>query len=475
MGKLAQPFLILLGWSLGKSPAFLASGLCRFLGWIVWRFSDRRHTILSALAHSFPDRDASWRCRIARTNCARMFEMFLLSLALPHMSRRRRGRIRLHPSAIDLFEGSGKGHPLVLAIPHSSLMEALALIPEMHPDVPPVVTLYRPLDFAPAEQYVRWSRQRWGVRMVSRRDGLLQAKQQLQSGHGIAAMLFDQSAGSQGHLMLFFNRVCSTTNLPGLLAARTGARPYLLYCRRTAFWSGEIEARPLPLSTRSAEVMTATQRELENLLSENDDACADWFWAHKRWKGLLRPSQVLTFPRRKSYLKEQMRLLGLRELPRNSRFAFRLSPDPALLPAAAKLVQVVRCQRPDALIWLLAPESLPSDALPPHDRLFTLSAESSRRSDELAAANDAFVDALFVLDPSRSATAEARKIHCDFRAGLCLAGAPHGIYHASHDVVDPKYRSRPWATIRRLLHKLELTDEEIATILRENRSSAPLR
>lgn len=445
------------------------------LGALTYRFSNRRRTILSALAHSFPERDAAWRDRICRENCARMFEMFLLVAAQPYFSQRKLKRIRIAPSCAELLDGPAQVRPVVLAVPHASLMEALTLLPVLHEGIPPVTTLYRALDFEPAERFVHWARERFGIRLVSRREGLLQAKQQLQSGRGIAAILFDQSAGSQGHLMLFFNRVCSTTNLPGLLAVKANALPALFHCRREGFWRGTVEAHPLPESSRPGEIMAAANRALEELLSSSDDACADWFWAHKRWKGLLRPSQVLTFPRRKSYLKEQMKLLGIERLPRNTRFALRLDTDPAGLPAADKLIRVIRRQRPDVLIWLLVPATLAGSALPPHDRRIDLPSDRRQRRQAWKQINDDFIDALFVLDPDRFATLEAKSIHCEFRGGVSLAGAPHGAFHTTVTVNSTAYRQKPWTAWRRVLNKLDLSDEEIAEILRTDGLSIPPR
>jgi lauroyl/myristoyl acyltransferase len=54
--------------------------------------------------------------------------------------------------------------------------------------------VYRPLDFGPAERFVRWSRSRCGMEMVSRKESLLTLRRKLTSGMNIM-ILFDQNAG----------------------------------------------------------------------------------------------------------------------------------------------------------------------------------------------------------------------------------------------------------------------------------------
>jgi heptosyltransferase II len=468
VNRLAYSFIHAFGWLLGNLPTAVVRVFCRSLGGMAWRFSARRRTILGGLARAFPERDEAWRQRIGRENAARLLEMFLLILALPHWSaRRQRERIRLDPSVSSLFEGPARGRPVVFLIPHSAMTEALSLLPFLHPDCPEIVTLYRPLDFAPAERYVHWARERWGLRLVSRREGLLRAKEQLQAGRGAAAVLFDQSAGNQGHLMLFLNRVCSTTNLPGLLAAKTKALPVLLRTRRDGFWRGTLEARILPESTHPGEVMSHANAALEELLRSEEEACADWFWAHKRWKGTLRPPQLFSFPHRKSYLREDLRLRGLQSLPRTTLILLWLDPGPELLPTTRKIVRLLRQQRPDAHLTLLLPPVLAGRTdLPGSDRRIELPEPTSVREQLLAQLAGEYPDVLLVFDNHRRTTNESRLLPCELRAGISLPGSSPRAYHRSLVLPDSEYRGKPFEAWSRLLAQLGLPPEEAAELLR---------
>ena len=52
---------------------------------------------------------------------------------------------------------------------------------------------------------------------------------------GAVVFLFDQNAGSRGALTLFMDRVCSTSELAGLLAEKCKARVGFIYPERTGF------------------------------------------------------------------------------------------------------------------------------------------------------------------------------------------------------------------------------------------------
>lgn len=465
--KLLYRLIHAIGWGLSKAPTWLVSGTCRLLGALTFRFSSRRHTILDGITRAFPERDQSWHEQIARIHCDRMFEMFLLILALPHWSESAvRRRFGLGDSLARLIIEHGQTRPIFFAIPHSALMESLTVIPLLMPQCPPIMTLYRPLDSTAAEAYVHWARERWGARLLARREGLLKAKKQLTSGHGIVGVLFDQSAGDLGHLTLFFNRVCSTTNLPGLLVAKSSALPIFLHTRREGFWRGTIEGSLIPESPSAAETVVRVNEALENHLRNDDSACASWFWAHKRWKGPQRARLALAFPRRKSYLKEQVRLLGLGELPRKTRIAIRLDPRPELLRTARRLVRVIRSQRPDAVFWLLVPEGLATEKFGPIDRTFTLPGDPRARRVELSRVNRQHLDMLFSLDPSRSATKESPLLECEYSAGVVLPGATRRAYRHATEVEPEDYLRNPWKAWRKLLPQaglpLEILDDLVA-------------
>lgn len=441
--------LLTVSWGLAHAPDFAVAGLCRLLGRLSYSFSSRRHDILSALDHAFPEKDAAWRERICRLHCTRMFEMFLIVLAMRHWSpREMRDRIRFSPGLEAFLAGPAQERPSVLFLSHASTTEALAVLPAIAANFPPSLTLYRALDHPIADAFVKECREFAGNHLHARRDGLLKAKKALQSGRNTVGILFDQSAGFKGHLTLLFDRLCTTSNLPALLATRTDATAVLMYVRRDGFWRGTIEVYPLPATQNPAELLRAANARLEEILRTNDSQCADWFWAHKRWKATIRKESILNLEGLKSYLPDELRARGLDHLPRHTRITLRLDPRPALLPLAHRFAALIREKRPDALLWLLVPEGLAASDLPPRDEAFRLPRTKYARCSALKKLNaERYPDALFSLDPGAEAVAEARLIQCDFRSGFSLAPAPKRTFHAHVVVKDNEYLEHPLAAM----------------------------
>ncbi|MFP4540626.1 MAG: lysophospholipid acyltransferase family protein [Opitutales bacterium] len=450
-------------WVLGKLLAVLpdsfARGLCWILGRSMDRFSSRAHAVRGALERCFPEREGAWRERIARLHAERMFEMFLLILAMPHWSEKEvRRRFAVAPSLDEIFQRHGGKRPLLLALPHSTLMEAMTALPLLARHAPPITTLYRELDLPAAERYVRRARERWGVRFVARKEGLLKAKRAMAEGDGGVGLLFDQSAGHRGHLTLFFDRTCTTSNLSGLLAAKTGAVPVFLQVRRTGFWCGVMEGVELPPSDDPLEVVFRLNEELEAQLAGDDDICANWFWAHLRWKGPQRSHLMLAFRQRKSYLDQQLRRAGRAEMPRKTRIAVRLDPRPEHLATGRRVLEIIRSQRPDAVFWLLIPETLAEADLPPADRRFPLASDPATRRAQLEAINALFVDALFSFDDSPSAVRERRIWQVEFAAGI-IPPRTRRIYDREYAVDASSYAIDPWSAWRELLPTMGLPAE----------------
>lgn len=460
--RISYGLIWLFGWILALLPAVFSQALCEGMGAAVWRFSGRRRIILSQLERAFPERSLEWRCHIGRRHCARMIEMFLLIVVLRHWPERVvRQRFRIGQSLQDILDQHGGKRPIFFAIPHSALMESLTLIPLLATNCPPIITLYRPLDSAGAERYVNQARERWGADLVARREGLLKAKNLLTQEKGIVGVLFDQSPGALGHLLLFFNRVCTATNLPGLLIAKSKALPIFLHTNREGFWRGTIQGEILPESPSVPECVVTINRALEDHLSKNDEACANWLWAHKRWKGPQR--EPLSFHHRKSYLTEQMQMLGLETMPRRTRVALRLSARPELLSTARRLLHIIRSQRPDAVFWLLVPEDLHVEEWPEVDHIFTLPTETKARRTAASELRALSFDLLFSLDPQPDAVQENRSLKPQTSAGIVLEGSRRS-YSYTATLSQDNYLQDPWSPWRELLPALGLPRDRLAQV-----------
>jgi lauroyl/myristoyl acyltransferase len=233
----------LLGWSIAHAPEPLLRCVAAVLGDLIFfAMPRRRRLVLSNLHHAFPEKSESWRRSIGRESCHRMIETVLLSLATPYLTESRlRGMVFASPELLACYaEHRNQPRATLFCSPHLAYWEAQTSMSLIVPGpFPEFGTIYRPLDNAAADAFVKGSRERYGMRLLSRREGFAEALKILRR-RGFVGVLFDQNAGMQGALTLLFDRVCSTSELPGLMAEKFDAAVYGIFPRRRAFWRVEI-------------------------------------------------------------------------------------------------------------------------------------------------------------------------------------------------------------------------------------------
>jgi ADP-heptose:LPS heptosyltransferase/lauroyl/myristoyl acyltransferase len=349
-------FLSALGRLLAVTPEPLLRAVSASGGELVlWLLPRRRRVLRSNLHHAFPDRTRAWRRDVARQSSRRLVETALLSLAAPYLSERRIREIaRLGPSAEGLARSlAERPRPVVLATLHLALWESQTWYKLLCPVATPEFgIIFRPLDNAALDGFVKRTRERHGMRLLSRKAGFAEALGILRR-NGCVGVLFDQNAGDQGALSLLFNRVCSTTELPGVLAAKFRAELRTFYPRRTGFWRVTFESDPVPNDGTAEGATLALNRWLEAALS-GDDRCASWLWAHDRWRNQDVPARRLRLQAKRNLLPRDLRDRGLKTPPRNTRVFIRLPNWLGDVAMALPLVRAVRASRPDAELTLLA-------------------------------------------------------------------------------------------------------------------------
>lgn len=310
---------------------------------------ERRRIILSNLSHAFPDRSHRALVRLARASCRRTLEAGLLALAYPKLSEARIRRIvGLGESLRVKLPGLlGSKRPIVACAVHVGAWEITTTIPLFLGRDREFGAVYRPLRHPKLNAWLLETREKHGVRMLSRREGFMEGMRILRNG-GVFVVLFDQNAGDLGVLSLFFDRVCSTTNLPGMLTERYDAAAIFHYTRRHGFWRYTIEASLDEEAPRETAALTAwLNQQLEDLLRRDDELCATWLWLHNRWKTQHTPERRLRLEAKRSILEPGA------PLPRRTRFVVRLPDDLARARVALPLIQTLRESRPDAELTLI--------------------------------------------------------------------------------------------------------------------------
>ena len=350
-------FLRTIGWVLAHTPEPLLRVLASGLGAaIFFGLPRRRRILLSNLDHAFPDRGTAWARRIGRQSCRQMVETALLSFAAPFLSEQRLKQIaHVSPSGEAWLRGyTANPRPTVFGTVHCAHWETqawLGLLCAPTP-LPEFGIIFRPIDNATADAFIKSTRERYGMRLLSRRDGFAEALKILRR-RGCIGLLFDQNAGLQGALTTFLGRVCSTTELPGLLAEKFSADVRTFYPRRTGFWRVEITSDAIAHDGTTVGVTLALNRWLEQAFMADDKLCASWLWAHDRWRHQDAPEKRLRLESKRDLLAADCAARGLAAPPRRTRIWIRLPNWLGDVVVALPLLRAVRVARPDAELTLL--------------------------------------------------------------------------------------------------------------------------
>ena len=218
-----------MGRLLAILPEGVVRGICvlavRLL--IIFR-PGRKRMVMSAMHHAFPEKSEAWRQQLFMESSARMFEMAFFTIAAPYLNEKRTdSMVEVDEETQALMEAiladrSDSNRSIVLVVPHFCLTEAALKIPSLLPEAPPMSIIFRPLNQLKIDDWVRQIRSRFGARMLTRKNGFNEAMANLRNGE-IVTVLFDQIAGRHGPTITFFDRVCSVTDLPGIMAKRFDA------------------------------------------------------------------------------------------------------------------------------------------------------------------------------------------------------------------------------------------------------------
>lgn len=349
-----KPLLQALGWLTAHTPEIILRLLAGVLGWFVYAL--RHRTLLSNLHHAFPDRPLVELRGLARESARRLIETGLLSLATPFLGEARlKQMVSASPGMHEaIVRQQTTPEPIILAAAHMAYWESLSCLPLVVPKpFPEMGAIFRPVDNPALDAWIKATRERFGISLLSRKQGFQEALRFLRR-RSIIGVLFDQNAGLQGALSTLFGRVCSTSELPGLLAQKFDARVYAFFPERLGFWHVRLHAEPIVSDGTITGVTLGLNRWLETKLIGSDNYCASWLWAHERWKNQDIPTKRLRLEAKRDLLTEDLALHGHDQLPRRTRVWIRLPNWLGDVVMALPLLRAIRQSRPDAEITLVA-------------------------------------------------------------------------------------------------------------------------
>lgn len=351
-------FLLILksaGWVLAIIPESFVRVACAILGDLLYIFARRRRTtMLRNLHHAYPEKPLAWHRKIARESCRRLIEMGTFALASPWFNEKRARKILTipEPSLIILNEIKASMPSGVGFIPHFTLTESLIMLSVTFPGLPSQSAIFRPLGNKTLDDWIKKTRERYGFKLFSRKEGFNQALSLVREG-GWVTVLFDQNAGLSGALITAFQRVASATILPGLIAKKLQVPMFLFYAHRKAFWRADFIIEPLNCKVEPLSATLEANAKLEKYLNLSDDTCADWLWLHDRWKNQDMPNKRFHLEQKKNWLPQSINYHNWKSIPRKTRFWIRLPNWLGDVLMALPLIRALKRGRPDAEITLL--------------------------------------------------------------------------------------------------------------------------
>ncbi len=148
----------------------------------------------------------------------------------------------------------------------------------------------RPLDNPKVNEYVRYIRERNGLRILDKQGAIRKALGELRAGNPVG-ILIDQDGGKHGMMSPFLGRAASTITIPVELAIRTGCPllPAILRRNQTGKQFGMVW-RPMRVPNPDADPKAETVRLLDLVNADLTEMILEepvqWFWLHRRWKSV---------------------------------------------------------------------------------------------------------------------------------------------------------------------------------------------
>jgi len=147
-----------------------------------------------------------------------------------------------------------------------------------------VNAIVRPLDNPLLDRLMNKVFERWGVRVIARRNSVTAALAALRRGETVALMV-DQNAAAHGRFVPFFDVPAATMRGVALLRKGTGAEVVGVHDLRKGPCHGITMDWIRDLGDDEYSCLAAINRYFEEVISRHKEA---YFWLHPRWK--KRPS-----------------------------------------------------------------------------------------------------------------------------------------------------------------------------------------
>jgi ADP-heptose:LPS heptosyltransferase/lauroyl/myristoyl acyltransferase len=374
----------------------------------------RKRLLFSNLTHAFPTWSLSKIKKTATDSTVCLFEMGFFSLIYPHLSRYERRATMSFSKDIEaeLKELRTENRPTLILLPHISLFESIVTSQVFRPYGGKTLgAIYRPNSNASIDKLVNKSRTDLGLKIFSRKKGLLQARKHLSQGNWLV-LLFDQNAGLGGELSLFLDRLCSITPLPDILLKGVNANVVLAVPIRSSFFRAQLKLYNLGKAMPDG-ASKMVHETLEGIIKKHPRGMPEWLWSHGKWKTQDNAHQIFNL-----YLKRNS-LPTKSEIPRKTKFWIRMPNWLGDVVMALPLIKAIERGRPDAEITLLCQSQFKPllQHLSVGHEIIELPAKGSRCFLKIWSLRTRYPDVHFLFTNSLRGDIESLLIGCPLRLG----------------------------------------------------------
>ena len=331
-------------------PEFALRGICVVLGTVLYLIPSKRRILHSNFAHVYPHLQQTGFKKLAWINSCRTIEMGLFALASPAFSNETiRKRLEFADGFEENYHRVAGDSPMLILLPHNYLNEMVIFVPLMLglPEKK-AAAIFRPMDHPKLDDWIRSTRERGGLKLLSRRGGLEAAIAHLRaSGH--LAILVDQNAGDSGILGRVAGRSASLSPFPDLLVRKFPVQIAFVYIERTGFFRGRLHLESPENRDQEPSLLFADW--LSKKLIDSSDWNANWLWMHRRWKSQRKPEKRLRLELKRGISKDFFPIPDDRS--QADRFYIRLPNWLGDIVMVTPVIRALRKGRPDVRITLV--------------------------------------------------------------------------------------------------------------------------
>jgi KDO2-lipid IV(A) lauroyltransferase len=246
----------------------------------------RKKTVITNLAHSFPDYSRN-RIKEIAFSCYKSFSITLIELlAIPWLSRDQMMKMIECRNTDLIVDRYSENKGVILLSAHFGNWEYIALSVSLQIGLPFSVVV-KPQRNPYVTKWLENVRTKWINKIIPSGISIRQVYKEL-IDKNIVAMVADQRGPKEGIKMDFMGRPAYFFSGPAMLALKTGA-PLLYgipirqkdYSYKAEIY--EVSKDNLP-EDEEEKIVELTRRQKEYLEKIINQYPEQWFWMHKRWK-----------------------------------------------------------------------------------------------------------------------------------------------------------------------------------------------